>query len=73
MLDLNDKYLSKLEKQGVKVVNGDQTSIPILKWFNDTTNKEVVLVTNSEDYEEDVVRMFGVFDLRLLHPSNIHF
>lgn len=36
-------------------------------------NKEVVLVRNSEDYGDEVVRMFGVFELRLLHPSYIHF
>ncbi|KAK1421808.1 hypothetical protein QVD17_24442 [Tagetes erecta] len=43
MLDDIAKYLPKLEQQGVKVFTGDQTSHPILRWFYDTGNKELVL------------------------------
>ncbi|KAK1427967.1 hypothetical protein QVD17_16746 [Tagetes erecta] len=73
MLDDIANYIPKLEQQGVKVFKGDQNSYPILRWFYDTRNKELVLVRNVEDYSEDEIRMFGVFELRLLHPSYIHF
>lgn len=60
MLDLNAKYLLKLEAQGVKVKKGDQTSSPILKWFYNIAKKELALIRNSAVYGEDLVRMFSV-------------
>jgi len=73
MLDDIAKYLRKLEQQGVKVFKGDQLSLPIKKWWYDSGNKELLLIRNLEDKSVNEFRMFGVFELRLLHPSYLHF
>lgn len=57
----------------MKVISGDQQTLPILIWFYQTVNKELVLIINLKDYAVDVIRIFGVFELRLLHPNYIQF
>lgn len=41
-------------------------------FYHDETHK-LKLVRNTKDWEDDIITIFGAFELKLLHPSYIYF
>lgn len=68
-----DRHFEKVTQPGLKVINGTQSTNHILKVFYHEETRELKLVRNLTNWGDDVISLFGVFELKLLHPSYIYF
>ncbi|KAK1411672.1 hypothetical protein QVD17_38230 [Tagetes erecta] len=71
--EFSDEYFDKITDPGLKVIDGSQTTKPILRVFYNQETFELKLVRNLEDWDKDMITLFSTFELKLLHPSYIDF
>ncbi|KAK1429976.1 hypothetical protein QVD17_12367 [Tagetes erecta] len=71
--EFSDEYFDKITDPGLKVIDGSQTTKPILRVFYNQETFELKLVRNLEDWDKDMITLFSTFELKLLHPSYIEF
>lgn len=63
--DFCDKDFENVTNLGLKVIDGTQYSKPILKVFYHDNTHELKLVRHLDDWDNDMISLFGVFELNL--------
>lgn len=71
--DLSDKDFEKVTSPGLKVIDGAQSTKSTLKCFYHEDTYELKIVRDLDNWDNDMISLFIVFELKLLHPSYIHF
>lgn len=73
LIDFSDEDFEKITNLGLEVVDCTQTTKPILKALYHEETHELKLVHNLDVWDDEMITLFDVFELKLLHPSYILF